>query len=74
MEDKVHDEETERFLLLLRREVQRAAERLVKVRPHDALKYANRQAEYMDENDRKEEQVYWEKIAIEVEKILNFKS
>ncbi|NQV83934.1 MAG: hypothetical protein HQ494_08955 [Rhodospirillales bacterium] len=68
MEEKIHDPETERFLLLLRREVQRAAERLIKVRPHDALKYAIRQAEFMGENERKEEQVYWEKISIEIEK------
>lgn len=68
MVKEVHDEETERLLLLLKREIQYAAERLIKVRPRDALEYANKQAEYMGENDRLEDQVYWEKIGIEVEK------
>ncbi len=68
MVKEVHDEETERLLLLLKLEIQHAAERLIKVRPRDALEYANKQAEYMGENDRLEDQVYWEKIGIEVEK------
>ena len=71
MEEKVHNEQTERILLLLKREIQHAAERLIKVRPSDALDYASRQAEYMSENDRPEDQVYWEKIGIEVEKQLS---
>ncbi len=68
MAEKAHDKETERFLLLLKREIERAAARLIKVRPRDALKFANSQAVYMGENGRQEDQVYWEKIAIEVEK------
>ncbi|MBC8339382.1 MAG: hypothetical protein ISR51_05860 [Rhodospirillales bacterium] len=72
MQEQVHSEETERVLLLLKREIQRAASRLIKVRPRDALRFANRQAEYMGENGRQEDQVYWEKIAAEVEKQSRF--
>ena len=68
MEKKVHDAETKRFLLLLRREIEHAASRLLKVRPRDALQYASRQAEYMGINDRMEDQVYWEKIGVELDK------
>jgi hypothetical protein len=38
------------------------------VRSRDALEYASRQAEYMGINDRMEDQVYWEKISVELDK------
>ena len=38
------------------------------MRPRDALEYASRQAEYMGINDRMEDQVYWEKIGVELDK------
>lgn len=56
---------------MLRHEIQRAAARLIKVRHSNALIYAKEQVNVMAESDRGEDQVYWEKIADEVENQLS---
>ena len=71
MGEKIHDAKTERFLLLLKREIEHAAARLIKMRPRDALGYAHRQVDYLGENGGHEDYVYWERIAIEVDRQLH---
>ncbi len=68
----VSEEEVERVARLLKREIQRAAARLIKVRHGKALSYANEKIEAMGERGDEEDQVFWEKIAAEVEKQLTF--
>ena len=68
----VSEEEIERVSRLLKREIQSAAARLIKVRHGKALSYANAQIEVMSENGEEEDLVFWEKIAAEVEKQLAF--
>ena len=68
----VSEEEVERVGRLLKREIQRAAARLIKVRDGMALSYANAKIEVMSENGEEEDRVFWEKIAAEVEKQLAF--
>ncbi len=63
--------EAEQVSRLLRREIQRAAARLIKVRRGKALSHANAQIEVMNDNGDEEDQVFWEKIAAEVEKQLS---
>ncbi len=70
MGQAVSEKEVERVARLLRREIQRAAARLIKVRSGKALSYANAQIEMMSENGDEEDQVYWEKIVVEIEKQL----
>lgn len=70
--ETVSEEEVERVARLLRREIQRAAARLIKVRDGKALSYANAQIEVMSETGDEEDQVFWEKIAAEIEKQLAF--
>jgi len=60
-------DEAEQVSRMLRREIQRTAARLIKVRRSRALSYAKRQVEVMNENGLEEDGVYWEKIATEVE-------
>jgi len=69
-ETEVSKEEADRVARLLRREIQRAAARLIKVRRANALSFANKQIEKMQENGLEEDGVYWEKIAAEVERQL----
>ena len=71
MRETISEEEVERVARLLKREIQRAAARLIKVRHRRALNYANLQIEVMNENGDEEDQVFWEKIAAEVEKQLS---
>ena len=71
MRETISEEEVERVARLLKREIQRAAARLIKVRHRRALSYANEQIEVMNENGDEEDQVFWEKIAAEVEKQLS---
>ena len=71
MRETISEEEVECVARLLRREIQRAAARLIKVRHSRALSYANEQIEVMNENGDEEDQVFWEKIAAEVEKQLS---
>ncbi len=72
MRENISEEEIERVARLLKREIQRAAARLIKVRDGRALSYANAQIEVMSEHGEEEDQVFWEKIAAEVEKQLSF--
>ncbi len=72
MAQAIPKQEVERVARLLKREIQRAATRLIKVRHGKALSYANEQIEVMNENGDEEDQVFWEKIAAEVEKQLAF--
>ena len=69
--EPISEEEVERVGRLLKREIQRAAARLIKVRHGRALSYANGQIEVMSENGEEEDRVFWEKIAAEVEKQLS---
>ena len=71
MRETISEEEVERVARLLKREIQRAAARLIKVRHLRALSYANGQIEVMNENGDEEDPVFWEKIAAEVEKQLS---
>ncbi len=66
------EEEVGRAARLRRREIQRVAARLIKVRHDKALSYANEQIEMMSENGDEEDQVFWEKIAVEIEKQLSY--
>ncbi len=66
----ISKKEAEQYTLLLRREIQRAAARLIKVHSLKALDHANQQVKEMQENGDEEDQVFWEKIAAEVEKQL----
>jgi hypothetical protein len=68
----VSEKEVERVARLLRREIQRVAARLIKVRDGKALSYANAQIELMSENGEEEDRVFWEEIAAEVEKQLSY--
>ncbi len=68
----ISEEEVERVSRLLKREIQRAAARLIKVRHAKALSYANEQVEVMTEHGDEEDLVFWEKIAAEVEKQLSY--
>ena len=72
MAQEISKEEIESVSRLLKREIQRAAARLIKVRSKRALSYANAQIEVMSETGDEEDQVYWEKIAAEVEKQLSY--
>jgi len=67
MGQKISNADKEQVVRLLRHEIQRAAARLIKVRHSNALIYAKEQVNVMAESDRGEDQVYWEKIADEVE-------
>ncbi len=73
MGETISEEEVERVGRLLKREIQRAAARLIKVRRGKALGYANEQIEVMNENGDEEDQVFGEKIAAEVEKQLSYR-
>ena len=66
----ISKKEAEQVTRLLRREIQRAAARLIKVRRGRALNHANEQVKLMEESGDEEDQVFWEKIAAEVEKQL----
>ena len=70
--ETVSKEEVERVGRLLKREIQRAAARLIKERSGKALSFANAKIEMMSENGDEEDQVFWEKIAAEVDKQLSF--
>ena len=72
MKETLSEEEVERVGRLLRREIQRAAARLIKVRHAKALSYANEKIAAMNETGDEEDQVYWEKIAAEFEKQLSY--
>ena len=72
MKGNISEDEVERVGRLLKREIQRAAARLIKVRHGKALSYANAKIEAMNENGDEEDQVFWEKIAAEVEKQLSY--
>ncbi len=66
MRETISEEEVECVARLLRREIQRAAARLIKVRHSRAFSYANEQIEVMnengDENGDEEDQVFWKRL------------
>ncbi len=68
---KISAQEIDQVVLLLKREIQRVAARLIKVRQNEALSYAKEQIDVIAESGEEEDQVYWEKIAAEVERQLN---
>lgn len=55
---KITDKETEDVKRLLRREIQRVAARLIKVRRGKALSHAQEQIEVMSEQGDEEDRVY----------------
>ncbi len=51
-------------------EVLRNAMRLVKARGDDALQYAKRKAERMQDEGEEEDQIYWDRISRQIEILL----